>query len=288
MRHAIRTGGLTILVAAAIQAATPQGAAAFEPKMESDLLNPTLWTQSSVEFKANSLAMYKLAGIMLDEAVADTSWTAAPAEQASGFEGKPPAIILDVDETVLDNSAYEAWLVRAGESYSSKTWVPFVRSETSLPVPGSLEFIKLAVDKGVKVFYVTNRKAPQEQATRNNLKALGYPIDESEDTVLMRGESEAWASSKKGTRRAHIAETYRIAMIVGDNFGDFVDGYKGSLAERQALMTKHLDMWGSRWIVIANPMYGSWESAPFDHDWKLPSEQRRQLKYDAMAVWAGP
>ncbi len=288
MRQAIRTLGLTLVVAAAIQAAVPGRAAAFEAKAESELLNSTLWTQSSVEFKANSLTIYKLAGIMLDDALADKTWTAAPDEQASGFEDKPPAVVLDVDETVLDNSAYQAWLVKTGNSYSSKTWAPFVRAEISGPVPGSLAFIKDAVGKGVKVFYVTNRKAPLEDATRNNLKALGYPIDESEDTVLMRGEIEAWASSKKGVRRAHIAENYRIAMLIGDNFGDFVDGYKGSLAEREALLTEHGDMWGSRWFVIANPMYGSWESAHFGHDWKLPVEQRRQMKYDTMRIWAGP
>ncbi len=288
MRPVIETLGLTLVVAAVIQAAVPGRAVAFEAQVERELLNSTLWTQSSVEFKANSLAIYKLAGLMLDEALADNTWTAAPDEQASGFEAKPPAVILDVDETVLDNSAYQAWLVKTGKSFSSKTWAPFVRSETSGPVPGSLEFIEDAVAKGVKVFYVTNRKAPLEDATRNNLKALGYPIDDSEDTVLMRGEVEAWKSSKKGVRRAHIAENYRIAMLIGDNFGDFIDGYKGSPAEREALMTKHRDMWGARWFVIANPMYGSWESTYFGHDWKLPSEQRRQMKHDAMEIWAGP
>ena len=89
--------------------------------------------------------------------------------------------------------------------------------------PGSLAFIKYANSKGVKVFYVSNRKAPQEEATRNNLKALGYPIDESEDTVLLKGEMDDWGS-KKGTRRTVITQTYRLVMIVGDNFGDFVDG----------------------------------------------------------------
>ncbi len=288
MQRGITALGLAIVVATTIQMGVPGRAAAFEAKAESELLNSTLWTQSSVEFKGNSLAIYKLAGIMLDEALADKTWTAAPDEQASGFEGKPPAVILDVDETVLDNSAYQAWLVKTGNSYSSKTWGPFVRAAISGPVPGSLAFIKDAMSKGVKVFYVTNRKAPLEDATRNNLKALGYPIDESEDTVLMRGEIEAWASSKKGVRRAHVAENHRIVMLIGDNFGDFVDGYKGSLAEREALMTKHRDMWGTRWFVIANPMYGSWESAHFGHDWTLPSEQRRQMKHDAMEIWAGP
>ncbi len=192
--------------------------------------------------------------------------------------------MLDVDETVLDNSLYQAWMVRSDGHFSSKTWVPFVRSEQSLPIPGSLEFIKSARSKGVKVFYVSNRKAPQEDATRNNLKALGYPIDESEDTVLLKGEKEEWGS-KKGTRRTIITEKYRLVMIVGDNFGDFVDGYKGSVEERHALAAKNNDLWGSKWIVIANPTYGSWESAAFGHNYKQSGDERRQLKLDALTSW---
>ncbi len=82
-----------------------------------------------------------------------------------------------------------------------------------------------------------------------------------------------------------VAETYRFLMILGDNFGDFVDGYKGSLAERQALADKHQDLWGSKWIVIANPTYGSWESAPFGHDYKQSGDLRRKMKSDAMTAW---
>jgi acid phosphatase len=175
-------------------------------------------------------------------------------------------------------------MVGTNGHFSSKTWVPFVRSEQSLPVPGSLEFIKSARAKGVKVFYVSNRKAPQEEATRNNLKALGYPIDESEDTVLLKGEKEDWGS-KKGTRRTVITANYRLVMVVGDNFGDFVDGYKGSIDERHALAAANASLWGSKWIVIANPTYGSWESAGFGHSYKHSSDERRQMKLDAMTAW---
>ena len=106
-----------------------------------DNLNATLWTQTSVEFKANALGMYKLAEVMLDRALADKAWTAAPVEQTGDYQSKPPAVMLDVDETVLDNSLYQAWMVLHDEHFGSKTWVPFVRSELSLAVPGSLEFI---------------------------------------------------------------------------------------------------------------------------------------------------
>ncbi len=255
---------------------------------QNDILNATLWAQTSVEYKANALAMYRLAGIMLNGVLENKSFTAAPAEQGASFHNKPPAVILDVDETVLDNSPYEAWVVKTDGHYSSKTWGPFVNSETSLAIPGSLEFIKGAAAKGVKIFYVSNRKAPLEKGTRNNLKALGYPIDESEDTVPLRGEKPEWKSSKKSPRRSHVAANYRVVMVFGDNFGDFVDGYKGSIADRQALYEKHDKLWGTGWFMLANPMYGSWESAAFGGNWKLSSDERRQMKLDAMASWPGP
>jgi 5'-nucleotidase (lipoprotein e(P4) family) len=192
--------------------------------------------------------------------------------------------MLDIDETVLDNSLYQAWMVLNDEHFGSKTWVPFVRSELSLAVPGSLAFIKYANSKGVKVFYVSNRKASQEDATRNNLKALGYPIGESEDTVLLKGEKDDWGS-KKGTRRSVITRNYRLVMVVGDNFGDFVDGYKGSREERYALSEANKDKWDSKWIVIANPTYGSWESAAFGHDYKNSGDQQRQMKRGDLSGW---
>ncbi len=278
----LRTG--TLIIAAGGMLALGATSARAEEVPQNDNLNATLWTQTSVEFKANAIGMYKLARVMLDRGLADRTWTAAPAEQTGGYQDKPPALILDVDETVLDNSLYQAWMVRKDTHFGSKTWVPFVRSEQSRAIPGSLEFIKYARGKGVQVFYVSNRKAPQEQATRNNLKALGYPVDETEDTVLLKGEKKDWGS-KKSTRRAVVAETYRVLMIVGDNFGDFVDGYKGSLAERQALADQHQDLWGSKWIVIANPTYGSWESAAFGHDYKQSVDLRRKMKSDAMTAW---
>lgn len=253
--------------------------------VQNDNLNATLWLQSAVEYKANALATYRLGELMLDRALGDKSWTAAPNEQTGDFSAKPPAVILDVDETVLDNSPYQAWIVTANSYYSSKTWGPFVNAVLSRPVPGSLAFIRAAAAKGVKIFYVTNRKAPLEDATRKNLEKYGYPIDASEDTVLTRGEKPEWKSSKKGPRRAHVTANYRVLMLFGDNFGDFVDGYKGSLAERHALYAKHDAMWGAKWFMLANPSYGSWESATFGHDWRKPGAERRQLKRDALESW---
>lgn len=248
-----------------------------------DLINATLWMQSSIEFKASSMAVFKLAEIMVDRALANKDWTAA-LEQGDNYQNKPPAVILDVDETILDNSEYEAWLIKAKKNYSSKTWGPFVDAAQSDPIPGSKEFIEYAKSKGVEIFYVSNRKAPGEAGTRKNLKALGYPINEKIDTVLLRGENDKWGS-EKGTRRAYVAQDYRIIMLVGDNLGDFVDAKSASLVEREEILNKYKDNWSSKWITIANPMYGSWEGAAFGYNWKASDAEKRQLKLDAMRYY---
>ncbi len=271
------------IAGAAALGAVTTSTAAFAENEANDLINATLWTQSSVEFKATSMAAFKLAEVMLDRALANKDWTAA-LEQGDNYQNKPPAVILDVDETVLDNSEYEAWLIKAKKNYSSKTWMPYIDAAISNPIPGSKEFIEYAKSKGVEIFYLSNRKAPGEAGTRKNLKKFGYPINEKFDTVLLRGEREEWGSAK-GTRRAHVAKDYRVLMLLGDNMGDFVDARKADLAEREEILAKYKDNWSTKWIMIANPMYGSWEGASFGYKWRSSDEEKRQMKMDAMRYW---
>jgi 5'-nucleotidase (lipoprotein e(P4) family) len=258
-------------------------AAQADDPAANDGTNATYWMQNAVEYKATTQSLYELAKLRLNQALGDPSWTAA-LEQGAGYEKKPAAVILDVDETVLDNSGYQAWIVEKGEHYSSKTWAPFVNSETSREIPGSLDFIKYAAAREVAVFYVSNRKAPEEAATRSNLLKLGYPIDEMEDRVLLRGEIEAWGSDK-GTRRAAVAEKYRIVLLIGDNIGDFVDNVDVSEAERLKLYQDNAAHWGRDWIMLPNPSYGSWEGASFKFDWGAADAAKRQMKFDTMDDW---
>ena len=253
----------------------------------SDLLNAVLWMQRSVEYKASALTAFALARIRLDQALADPNWTGAPKEQAGAYQSLPPAVILDIDETILDNSGYQAWMALKGTTFDPKTWNAYVNTVTSLPIPGALEFARYADSKGVKVFYVTNRTAEEEPATRKNLEKFGFPMGGNADTMLMTRKQPDWGSAK-GTRRAHVARNYRVLLNVGDNFGDFVDEYRGSEAERLKVLEQHKDRWGREWIMIANPSYGSFESAPFGHDFKLPEGEKRKLKRGALDAWPGP
>src|SRR6266404_8330280 len=179
---------LILLVALGCAGQRPPVAAQAPEPPASDLLNAVLWMQRSVEYKASALTAFALARIRLDQALTDPNWTAAPKEQTGAYQSLPPAIILDVDETILDNSGYQAWMALKGTTFAPKTWNAYVNTVTSLPIPGALEFAQYADSKGVKVFYVTNRTTEEEPATRKNLEKFGFPMGGTADTMLMTGK----------------------------------------------------------------------------------------------------
>jgi acid phosphatase len=261
-------------------------AAAQDPPAN-DLLNAALWMQRSVEYRASALTAFALARLRLDQALADPGWTAAPKEQTGAYQSLPPAVIVDIDETILDNSGYQAWMALKDTTFDPKTWNAYVNTVTSLAIGGAVEFVRYAAGRGVKVFYVSNRTAEEEPATRKNLEKLGFPLDDKIDTVLTAREQPDWGSAK-GTRRAHVAKSYRVLLNLGDNFGDFVDEYRGTEAERLKVFEEHKDRWGREWIMLANPAYGSFETAPFKHDFKLSAADRRKAKRAVLDAWPGP
>jgi len=283
-----RTAGRYLAIVIPVLALGCATAPAPAPEVPAnDLLNAVLWMQRSVEYKATALEAFTLARIRLDQALADPNWTAAPKEQTGAYQSLPPAIVLDADESILDNSAYQAWMALNAKTFDAKTWNAYVNTVSSLAIPGAVEFAKYAAGKGVKVFYVTNRTAAEAEPTRKNLEKLGFTMDGRVDTLLPTGQQPDWGSAK-GTRRAFIARTYRILINVGDNLGDFVDDYRGTEAERLIVMEQNKDRWGREWIMIANPSYGSFESAAFKHDFKLSEADRRKAKRSVLDAWPGP
>ncbi len=178
-------------------------------------------------------------------------------------------------------------MVLNDKTFDPKTWNVYVNTVTSQAIPGAVEFAQYADAKGIKVFYMSNRTAAEEPATRKNLEKFGFPMGGTVDTMLMAGKQPTWGSAK-GTRRAHVAQSYRVLLNVGDNFADFVDEYRGSEAERLKVMESNKDRWGREWIMIANPAYGSFESAPFGHDFKLSPGDRRKAKRAVLDAWPGP
>ena len=274
------------LAAGALACALPIAARADGPPPH-DLLNATLWMQRSVEYKANSLAVFALAKMRLDQALADKNWTGAPAEQTGAYQDLPPALILDLDETLIDNSRFQAWMLMNDKVFTGPVWTQFVNSGVSEEIPGALDFLKYAESKGVKLFYVSNRTAEEEAGTRTNLERLGFPMGGNVDPFLMTRKKPDWGSAK-GTRRAFVAKDYRVLLMLGDNFGDFTDAYRGSEAERLKAYEDNKARWGREWIMLANPAYGSFETAPFGHDFKKSPDEQRKAKRDALDPWKAP
>src|SRR5438128_2152224 len=111
---------------------------------QNDLLNATLWMQRAVEYKANSLSAFALAKIRLEQALADENWTGAPAEQKDSYQKFPPAVVLDLDETLIDNSRFQAWLVLNDKTFTPEVWTKFVNAQVTEAIPGAVEFTKFA------------------------------------------------------------------------------------------------------------------------------------------------
>lgn len=269
-------------IACAVGAAAP--ALADEAVPQNDILNATLWMQRSVEYKAATTGIYALGKIRLDQALADKNWTALPDIAGANYQDKPPAIILDADETVLDNSPYEASLVTRNKDFSPKEWTQYVNDKVTRAIPGAVDFTQYAASKGVKVFYVSNRNEKEKPASVENMKALGFPMGGNVDTFLAVGQKPDWKSAK-GTRYAYIAKDYRVLLLFGDNLGDFTDNYKGTAAEREKVFKDAKAHWGHDWIALPNAEYGSWESTPFGNNYKLSPDQRRKMKIDALQPW---
>jgi 5'-nucleotidase (lipoprotein e(P4) family) len=225
-------------------------------------LNAVLWMQTSVEYQASATQTYRLAENQLVRGLDNPRWTAA-LEQNAHFETLPPAVILDLDETVLDNSVFQARLVATGQAYTSAAWAQWVNQESAGLVPGAMHFLQFAHANGVATLYITNRTCDATKAddpTVKLLRVLHIPGDPIADHLFCSRDDN---DTDKTKRRAECAAKYRILLLFGDQLGDFlqIPSESANLDGRQRLYEAHEGLWGERWFQLPNPMYGSWEGA---------------------------
>lgn len=216
-------------------------------------LNAVLWMQTSVEYPMICESAYRNAEATLNRALADSHWTAAPEQLNQDAMPGKTAVVLDLDETVLDNSPLEGALVLENADFSEKRWLKWSQRGEARLIPGAAEFIRAVAGKDVDIYYITGRTSAEKAATMKNL--AGLPV--SEATLLCKGEQ----GKTKSEQRAYVAQTHRILLSIGDDLGDFVDVTGANLAQRRSAAEKYRDWWGERWVVLPNPCYGSWERA---------------------------
>ncbi|HZI46637.1 MAG TPA: 5'-nucleotidase, lipoprotein e(P4) family [Pyrinomonadaceae bacterium] len=221
-----------------------------------------LWTQTSAEKAALSYQAFSLARLRLDQDF-----------RAHRNRRVKRAVIVDVDETVLDNSRYQAKLAKEQKPFEAKTWTDWCNSAQATALPGAVEFLRYANSRGVRVFYITNRRVAEKDGTARNLRALGFP-DVTDDTLLVRTDG-----STKEPRRQSVAAKYRIVLLMGDNLNDFAEVFEKSktIDSRLSAADQNKSQFGSRFIVLPNPMYGAWEDAVYG-DGRLTDEQKAEKR----------
>jgi acid phosphatase len=250
-----------------------------------DSLNATVWFQTSVERDLVFTAIYRAAGQRLDAALKDRHWDALPKDERSNDVSKlPPAIIVDVDETVLDNSPSQVRQIRGRRGFDEAAWGAWVNERKAKPLPGAVEFLNAAASRGVTVFYVSNRDATLADATVANLRQAGFPLKDAGQflglgTVVEGCEQHG---SEKTCRRQLVADKYRVLMQFGDQVGDFVQIVANTPEGRRAAIAPYLEWIGVRWWPLPNPVYGSWEPALFGNEWSQPEGTRRAAKQSAL------
>lgn len=254
--------------------------AAAQPAPSPDSLaqvNGVLWTQQALEHGAVSMAMYRAAGAALVAAAKVPTKSAAKAGAWATLETGPAstgrkAVVMDLDETVLDNAAYSAWLAKTDQHYVEPTWQDWMALRQAKALPGALEFVQLAAKLKVDVFFITNRECvpmdadpcPALEHTRRNLLALGFERAAQPEAFMLKKQRPEWDSSDKASRRQLVAQTHQIVLLVGDDMGDFLPVAKVAALRAgtpDAETARAMTQLGKRWFVIPNPMYGSWEKA---------------------------
>lgn len=218
-----------------------------------------LWQQQSAEYKALCYQAFNVAKMQLNQTL-----------QQITMDNRPMAIITDIDETVLDNSPYNAMMIREDKAYTKQDWINWGLLKNAKAVPGALEFFNYASSKGIEIFYISNRYAIQNKETQENLKTLGFPNVDDQHTLLKT------TTSGKEERRNSVAKSHKIVMLLGDNLSDFDDVFDNQpTAKRNQLAEELNHKFGTEFIVLPNPMYGDWETKGIyegRYDWS-PTQQ---------------
>jgi 5'-nucleotidase (lipoprotein e(P4) family) len=231
--------------ASAQQRPAAPAASAAPPAADAPLPGAIRWMQGSAEYTAAALQTYRIARVHVETAA----------------QGRAPgswAVVLDADDTVINNLQYQIGLFRDGATHSADRFTAFVREQVSTPVPGAAGFLTRIREMGGRIAIVTNRMARECDDTAAMLRQLAL----AHDAVLCRPEGEG-SSADKNPRFRAVADgrtpasgaPVEVLAFLGDNIHDFPGGSQAWRAQGETAFAN----FGVRWFVLPNPMYGSWQ-----------------------------
>lgn len=246
-RYSIIAGAAIFMAACGGQAettatVTPEGPSADEV-LSQQSVNATLWSGTSAEAHYIYLQTYHFAIEKLEQKIAKM-----------GASDRPKAVVMDLDETVLDNSPFQFNMIQNGQVFNEAAWMEWVQSASAKALPGALNFVNYCESRGIEVFYVSNRSESTMVPTMQNLRNLGFPfVDEAYVLLMVADESD------KTSRRDAVASSHDVLLYLGDNLRD----YREAFADRGADMGVDMVDGNSNemfedFVLFPNPMYGDW------------------------------
>lgn len=254
--------------------ASPQPVAAPESaqqKLTEQTVFAVNWMQQSGEISALSYQAFNTAQTAFD--------------QAKAKPGFNKAVVVDIDETMIDNSAYAGWQIKHRQPYSDATWSKWNQAREAKALPGAVDFSHYVVEHGGQIFYVSNRAQADFAATVDNLKALNF-ANVGPDTVLLK---PAGGSTNKVERFSAVEKRgFDIVVYVGDNLNDFSgEPYHQLNTQRRDFVNRHQEDFGRKYIMLPNPSYGDWEGGMAEGYFKLNDEGKVKIREARIDAWDG-
>ena len=228
------------------------------------------WMNTAAEYRALCYQAYNSVKMQVDDAVKNRK-----------RNSKPLAIVLDVDETILLNAPHHSSFIGTGAAYDRKSWVDWCNAAIASAMPGAVDCLNYVDSKGVEIFYVTNRHLDTEsEGTLKNLEKLGLPqVDRNH--LLCKTDT-----SNKQPRFDAVTKNYDVILYMGDNVGDFPLGTYGKLAaERNSIIDRNQNNFGTKFIAFPNPVYGAWEESLAKGYKNFAPQEKESARMNALSSW---
>lgn len=185
------------------------------------------------------------------------AFTLARLQVAARLAESPSAwgVVVDIDETVLDNSDYQMGLFQTGESYTERSWNDWVSRGEAVAFAPARDFIAWIRGQGGRVIAVTNRSESQCPITRRNLESQGVSVDGllcAPDGVLMPEKETRFSVIENGTALPGVG-ALQVLLYIGDQVTD---------CRGQSENNYDVTLFGTRCVALPNPLYGTWGQNP--------------------------
>lgn len=267
MIRIVRSVAISAAVLAACtgrRSSTSTGAGDFGRLIAQHAVDAVLWQATSAEAYRLQQQCFELARTRLDQNL----------QRPRG--DMPLAVVVDVDETVLDNSRFELEGIATDATYDSARWTGWVGRAMATAIPGAVEFLTYARSRDCEIFYVTNRERHHRAATVANLMALGFPNADEAHVLCAVRDATGRLVTDKTERRTSIGFTYDIRLMVGDQLRDFSEEFNSrALDHGKPRVDAMRDTLAQYCILLPNPMYGTWRDA-------ISGKGTDQAKYEAV------